>query len=256
MKLAIIPPRRWSSLLAGRDYNLVLPEQLEYEPFGEALKELEGFKILDNGVAEGTLTSRQKLMELARTHMVNEVVLPDCLYNMAQTVKLTREFLDWVYESTPYDPRSAHEFMGVAQGSSYEEVHECIRQMRSLDIDVFGIPRHLCTTIGKDARYRIISEWRHNPGLSGKHIQFHLLGTNPAYIYELSHYGKAFRTMGVRGVDTSAPFTYALAGLRIDKGDNVSRPENYLTLPPEFLTRTQVALIKRNTEIIEGWLAR
>jgi hypothetical protein len=256
VKLALIPPKRWAFFMDDREYHLVLPDQMMFESFAERLATQPGYKILDNGVAEGNLVGNMYLLDCARANKLDEIVIPDSLGNLMKTVTLARAFMTYLDQPGMQGARTAFQYMGVAQGNSYMQVHECIRQFGRIGVNTIGLPRHLCTTIERPARYRIISEWRNNPGLGrAAGTEFHLLGTNPAYIYELRDYGKAFRLMDVRGVDTSAPFTYAMAGEHIRSGDHVCRPENYLDMPTEMVTDRLEELVIANIQTLEDWIA-
>jgi hypothetical protein len=240
-----------------RDYHLVLPDQMMFAPFAERLATQPGYKILDNGVAEGNLVGNMYLLDCTRANKLDEIVIPDSLGNLMKTVTLARAFMTYLDQPGLQGARTAFNYMGVAQGNSYMQVHECIRQFGRLGVNTIGLPRHLCTTIGREARYRIIQEWRTNPSL-GRAVGtvFHLLGTNPAYIFELRDYGKTFRQMDVRGVDTSAPFTYAMAGERLCAGERVCRPENYLNMPAEMVTDRLEELVASNIQTLEEWITR
>jgi hypothetical protein len=256
MKLALIPPTGWGYFLHKRDYHLVLPTQLMSPEFATMFKGVRGYKILDNGVAEGDPVGNRYLWNMAKAHSVSEVVIPDVLGALMRSIVTARAFFKYLEEPGVRDGYTRINFMGVAQGKDYMQVHECIRQYRRLGIHTIGLPRHLCTTVAREARYQIVSEWRNNPGLNDGPIDFHLLGTNPAYILELRDYGRQFKHLDVRGVDTSAPFTYALANARICDGENVCRPENYLGLPSELVTDRVEDLVVRNIRTLEDWIMR
>jgi hypothetical protein len=119
-------------------------------------------------------------------------------------------------------------YMGVIQGDTVKECQKCIDFYMDVPwITSIGVPRHLITTVqGNIAEIRMslvlyIRE-RHGNGMN-----IHLLGTSPDYITELRDWGDGFNRYGVRGVDTSAPFNYAMTSALIADGDVVLRPKGY-----------------------------
>lgn len=223
------------------NYQLLLPQLTESHKYVKAYhrRRREGdFMILDNGAAEGVETTPEKLHKLAEHMMVNEIVIPDTLLDMQATVSQAIEFEKYVSPKFRY--------MAVAQGKTLHECYECIHHFAKLPyISTIGIPRHVITTVDGDARFHLVRFIRNN---FNQQFDIHLLGMNPAFINELDAFGYSYQVCNVRGVDTSAPFTYAMAGFSLLETDkHVLRPENYFEAPPSMsgkLMYTNITLLK------------
>lgn len=225
IKLALIAPYAHANVIQHTDYQLLLPQCLHnprYEAAYRKARRNGSYLILDNGIAEGIETSPTILTEVADRYMVNEVVVPDTLGDAVETLKQAFTFMNWSSD--------AFNYMGVVQGSTFGECFDCIYGFSSMAyITTLGIPRHLLTKLGEDARIRIVAHIRKQ---YDDRFYLHLLGTNPDSMDELTGYGRLYRMYGVRGIDTSAPFNYSLAGVSLAAAKHiaVSRPQNYFDL--------------------------
>ncbi len=241
IKLALIPPIEHVNSIANTDYQLLLPQLISEPKYFRAYERARrdgAFMILDNGIAEGVETSPSVLHALAHETMVNEIVVPDTLGDLEATIHQAKQF-----ESCA---RSGFRYMGVVQGQSLSECYDCIRVFRDLPyIRTIGIPRHLLTTINEDARALIVAFARRN---FGWRFAIHLLGTNPSFMNEFVSYGQHYQDQGVRGVDTSAPYNYALAGATLLDDVKVPRPDNYFNL---VIKDGNLATI--NIQLMKGW---
>lgn len=247
MKLALIPPYAHANAIKHTDYQLLLPQCLSNRRYLNAYRRARrdgNYLILDNGVAEGVNTTPEALHVEAHRMMVNEIVVPDTMQDAEATLQQARNFTlhGWVQANT-------YNYMGVVQGTSYAECWDCIYGFNALPyITTLGIPRHLLTTIGEDARINLVNYIRKQH--SHSRFQIHLLGMNPAYTNELISFGRAYKALNVRGIDTSAPFYYALAGqlLGYYRGEvAITRPDNYFDREigtAELFTYPNIAIMK------------
>lgn len=241
MRLALIPPIEHVNSIAHTDYQLLLPQLITdpkyYRAYLRARRD-GAFMILDNGIAEGIETNQVELHTRARQLMVNEIVVPDTLGDLEATINQAKQF-----EACA---RAEFRYMGVVQGQTLSECYDCIRIFSELPyIRTLGIPRHLLTTINEDARALIVAFVRRN---FGWRFAIHLLGTNRDYMNEFESYGQHYQDQGVRGVDTSAPFVYALAGASLLDDIRTDRPDNYFNLQI-----TNPRLTYTNIQLLKGW---
>lgn len=243
MKLALIPPYSQMNTIYRTNYQLVLPEHLNNKLYQEAYitaRRGGDYLIMDNGAAEGELLSPGQLRSKALGLMVNEIVVPDVLGNMMETLQLVKEFFQ-----LGVDHR--FKYMGVIQGQTLDECCACVEAYYEEhgNITVLGIPRHLIDTCkDKTVRAQLALYIRQNcPG-----YQVHLLGTNPSYIKELRDHATEFHAAGVRGVDTSAPFNYAWGAKSMLKGERCDRPEYYFDIA---LPTTQS--LDYNIQLLKAW---
>ncbi len=203
MQIAIIPPKAYTEMAAG-DYHLILPQLIETKKrsaYRLFYKEVEGYKILDNGAAEGAMVAPAHLMEVARDLAVDEVVVPDILGDAAMTYRLAREFnnvansYDWL------------KFTGVVQGRDRAEIVQSIHLFMDLEyISVLAVPRHLCQKVSKYVRYDIVNALHDE--LAERFEAVHFLGSSswikePVLLSDLPI---------ARGMDTSLPVYMGMSG--------------------------------------------
>jgi hypothetical protein len=226
------------------NYQLVLPEHLGNPEYQEAYinaRRQGNYLIMDNGAAEGNLLSHGQLRSMALGLMVNEIVVPDVLGYMDDTLQLAKDFFRFGVDTR-------FNYMGVVQGKSFDECCACVEAYASdhENINVLGIPRHLMTTCNKDDIRSELALYirRTHPS----RFQVHLLGTNPEYIRELHDLQGQFHIAGVRGVDTSAPFNYAYHARSILDGEVASRPDKYFDV---FINKSQA--LAYNIELLSTW---
>jgi hypothetical protein len=227
------------------DYQLVLPEHLANSAYQEAYMEARrrgDYLILDNGAAEGELLSHGQLRSMALGLMVNEIVVPDSLGYMDDTLQLAKDFFR-------FGTDARFNYMGVIQGTTYAECCACVEAYSDQfsQISVLGIPRHLITTCEKDSIRADLAVFIRRRFGYGR-FNVHLLGTSPHHIRELREYQSQFAVAGVRGVDTSAPFNYAYHAKSIIEGDASSRPDNYFDVRVN-----QSQALQYNIQLLKTW---
>jgi hypothetical protein len=249
MKLAIIPPLCYSYQFGSDNYKLILPEHWQNQDHLQATMlnhRRGGFTILDNGIAEGKPVEWNELEKIARRYYVNEIVLPDVMGDAEKTQAAVEAVID-----DAWHPTNAWGFMGVLQGKNTDECFDLSQYylgLRGRGLRCIGIPRHLIETMGlEEIRYILARMIRSQD----ETIDIHLLGTNPNYITELEELGHYYRALGVRGVDTSAPFVYAAASMWIGSGVKCKRTPDYFDLGKK---KFFLKLVKQNIDTLRGWI--
>lgn len=239
MRLALIPPTSLLGYTEATDYQLALPHMLDSDGrYREWYRYLglhpNQYVILDNGEAEGeNKYPARYLLDIAEEYKFDEVVAHDVLFDAAQTIRQTKRFLQAAAEYYKYKDKRPKIGI-VAQGKTMDEVKGVISELAPRDlVDVIYLPRHLVTTITNDARIQLAYWIAQSP----YDLEVHCLGTNPAWIEEVSYLAGI---PNVRGVDTSAPFNYAFAGM-LDYSTAVKRPENYFEWPMQSFGHPLVA---------------
>ena len=244
MRLALIPPYSMVGLVSKTDYQLLLPQCLTNNAYVAAYRKARAFgsfMILDNGVAEGVDYTAAQLHTAATQMMVNEIVIHDVMQDAAATWTKTQAFV------SSFQPQ--FNYMGVLQGSSWDELRWLAERYNSVPrITTIGIPRHLITTLGDNqARVRVAARLTE---LYGNRFKIHLLGTSPDYIKEVGDNLKYFERLGVRGVDTSAPFNYTYANASMGTALSVARPSGYFDLPD---TSFDPGFLDLNLQYMRRW---
>jgi hypothetical protein len=251
MKLAIIPPLCYPFCFneAYDNYKLILPEHWNNQGHFEATMlnhRHGGFTILDNGAAEDKPHDWDDLLKLARRCHVNEVVLPDVMGDAQGTIKA----VEAVFDDT-WHPTNHFGLMGVVQGTTLEECSDLVKYylgMQGRTLTSIGLPRCLIRTVGLDQVRLLLAEFIRG---MDKRIAIHLLGTAPQFIFELRDFGRDFRALNVRGVDTSAPFVYTQADEFIGDGNCRQRRSDYFDAPRKTFSRP---LLQQNIDTLVRWV--
>jgi hypothetical protein len=233
VKLALIPPFRNIGAIRHTTYQMALPIHWSHAGAVKAFKSAHkrgDYIILDNGVAEAEMDPLVKTLGSAEVQdrayeiSAHEIVLPDVMGNKDFTIQKVLESLAFVDTET-------FNFMGVLQGQTMDEIKEMIHFYRNETpfVTCLGIPRHLLTTLSSErARVEVAYYIRSTEAPGEDPIDIHLLGTNPHVADEIAGYGRHFRWLHVRGVDTSMPFHAAMQGVDLNNNTTeVKREPNY-----------------------------
>lgn len=237
MKIALIPPFSLLGMTYTTNYQLMLPQLVHNERYAQVYKDhchnLDQFVILDNGAAEGIDINIDDYIELAYAYVPQELVIPDTLGDMRETIEKARHFKVRI-QAEPTAFLSDFGFMFVLQGQTFDEVYQSAEWAATQDwITSVGIPRHMIDTLGLvTARSVIANE------ISKRHVNkdIHFLGANPGYPSEMAQLANRTKTNQayVRGMDTSMPFNFAYAKAYMDGlSTDIHRPDNYFELPSD-----------------------
>lgn len=246
MKLALIPPNKFMDKTVD-NYHLILPQQLgdaSYMAKYMHHRRAGHYLILDNGAAEGIHFTVETIHTLAATLMVNEIVVHDVMNDYYSTKTRVQSWQDKVKPN-------AFNYMGVVQGMTIDLCKVCIDFYLDVPwITSIGIPRHLITTLkaGTETRMKLVQYIREQ---QGNDVAIHLLGTSPDYITELRDWGPRFNSYNVRGVDTSAPFNYAMESELISDGHVIPRPKGYFKR-----TSINEEVLDLNIKALHDWANR
>jgi hypothetical protein len=197
MKLALITPIDMLDLAGLSDYHLMLPQLYDDERYRRFYTDVEGFKILDNGAAEGYVADPRELHDLGLALGANEIVVPDALEETDATIDLARRF-------GPYACPDEFSYVGVAQGRTVAEIIKCITFFEHTEwITTLALPRIL-NNIHKTTRFNLVvpimKEYKFNA--------VHCLGAS-SWVREVIALADDTE---VRGMDTSLPIVMGLAG--------------------------------------------
>lgn len=194
--------------------------------------------ILDNGVAEGITINPADYIELALKIKPAEIVLPDKLYDAAQTRYQAQHFLNF-YRLTLAENNIRT--IGVVQGSTLKQAKECYDYylyhsgVHTIALPFAGLDFFDYKAISKTQRHALarIHFWRYivdaNPSQQLKSKPIHLLGLyNP---YELKFYRDQY---AVRSCDSISPVAHGAAGIQFSMygiADKVSSAIHEKRLP-------------------------
>lgn len=242
MQLALIPPTSMLWQTESQSMHLLLPEVMSHPTMDAFVARVHGYKILDNGAAEGATVSINRLHMLCALGMFNEVVAPDALGDAAFTLSSAQSMQH--FKGLLPDMN----IMAVVQGHSLAEVMKCYTALYYMDwIDVIGLPRDLNVRFGRESRAQLASSLNNDPGFNKKPL--HCLGSYYLWPEEI----KYLREIPiVRSMDTSLPYVFGYHMLTFDDAvpPNISRPPNYFEWEPDDAQRE---VINQNVERYTKW---
>jgi hypothetical protein len=225
---------------AHTDYHLVLAHLIgtddmfvEDSIYDKFYREVQGFKILDNGAAEGELVGDAGyLHQLARYIQADEIVVPDVIGDAHETAVSVLQFGHFVQ---PDD----FGYMAVLQGQNMSEIQRMLDLYESEEwITTIALPRVLLKTFGDDIRVNLARIIQGETRFKKENI--HCLGAG-SWMREIQ---MLTRLDLVRGMDTSLPINYGLASVALpDEG--VEQPEQIVKRPSNYFG----ANVARNTDV-------
>jgi hypothetical protein len=137
MKIAIILPDPKVAKTLRLSFHFLLASRITNDIFRwyAYVASLGDFIIVDNGAPEGELVSKGTLISAANAVRASEVILPDVLRDMEQTIELSTN------KSLLNDVKPSRRFV-VPQGSNWEEWEECARVLiRECRPATVGVPK-------------------------------------------------------------------------------------------------------------------
>lgn len=226
MKVAVIPTLSMLEYDTG-GIHMMLPEPwMREQRYRDYYKSAYGFKIFDNGEAEGMRMQPADLMKTAIELGADEVVVPDHLGDCDKTIELARNF---VRAARKYP---GIQYMGVLQGNSYGEYIKCLQAFQDLSyIKTIGVPRNICKVIGSKWARVALMDMIVDQEL---HIQyeFHALGATP-WMREVV----CLSETPMRSIDTSLPFVMALDKRSITIDEYIDRQPDFFVREPNHYER-------------------
>lgn len=204
-KIAHIVPRDSLYMTSSNQYHMCLAQLCVDETYKAFFRRraAEGkFVLLDNGAAECTTTDIKHLFELATEIGASEVVLPDKLQHMEETMRRTKEAYD---KYVKFKDERSYKFgvMVVPQGACYDQWKVCAEEMVEMFplATSYGIPKALVmSSEGPYARFYAVEYLCELLMAKGRDAEIHLLGMNepPAIVQTIF---ESFPR--VRGIDSA-----------------------------------------------------
>jgi hypothetical protein len=191
---------------------------LKSEEYHKFYASVGGHVILDNGAAEGDELAPDALQSLAEDIGANEVVAPDVIGNMEQTLMQLRDFMRTA---------NGRNVMAVLQCYTWAGFDYIFKTAVHLQCASVALPRVMCSALGPLARLTA-AELIHRES----RIPIHALGSTMRM-----HEAQELADQGiVRGIDTSAPVALGLAGYSLRSG-YMTRQADYFYLEPNIEAR-------------------
>lgn len=211
------------------DYHFILAQEARRHKAVRAYyKESEMYKTLDNGTAEKSRVPFSILVDMANEIDADEVVAPDVVGDIDETIDDTSAFLS-EYSNEPF------EVMGVPQGSTGLEWFECLDWMlkndniHSIGLSRLSIPMCFPDVSLANSRLRCLQAITQAYSSETFNKPIHLLGcSEPAELrnlyvwlcnnetYEWGDKNLSWLEDTIRSVDTMTPFILGLKDLTFD----------------------------------------
>lgn len=262
MKAAVIPPIPELNNFESGDLHFLLAHLLSNTKYYNYYADLNSYLILDNAAyEEGSSIDIARLLQLAVEMDVNDVALPDVIYDPATTIIATNEALSYLTGPGADLMHSlAPRLMLIPQGTK---------------MDNWKYMWEACFHALLTAYKRFASRFPNlftQPPIVGIPVNFvRAANGSPALLdciydgaeegdYDIHFFGwwgdlddlntTAQKYPLVRSIDSAKPFTFAIHGIEL--GGNTSRvrrPKNYFTLE---LTGAQRELAIKNTVLFKA----
>lgn len=258
--IALIPPGPIAAeYTEGRPFQMALagvlqhPAEKEYAEFYfQAWKSRSATWMLDNGAWEGERVENSDLIRIAHRYGATEMIAPDILRDPYGTMELTTEFLATMANLARPLFSIKPNIAVVAHGRNVSEALAFVTELNTRDVEhqvkTISISRTVCyRSSNPTARYELALEIKSR---FKDRYEIHLLGLSDEWPTELQH---CVAVPGlIRSLDTAAPFTFAAAGVHIDKigHTKVPRPDNYFQLTSDFINRD---LLDHNIKTLDRW---
>lgn len=227
MQVALIQPTDMLGKIPNTGYHLVLPHMMnDSGEYAAYYNTVGGYKILDNGVAEGEHISWRDLIDIATREGFHELVIPDVIDDCEETLHFIECWGDAVVDS-PYNLK----FMAVVQGTNLVEWMRCITTYQETPwVDTIAIPRTInYSALYEDTtRIRLLDVVARTYAYATPLKPVHCLGSGK-WIGEV----QALTTFkGVRGIDTCSPVANGIDGLDVIQ-PYIGRQKNFFDVKTE-----------------------
>lgn len=248
MRVALIPPVSHLDFTYQTDMQLMLPELLgepEYRRvMDDHLSNPNQYVILDNGAAEAKQPDDQELVAIVEDLYPQEFALPDVLSDGPETARRALDFISKYGDVFADGPTK----LGlVTQGRSLFDAartaYSVLQEEEAAElISVLYIPRLLLKT-GGTSRVQLANHFFLNYPYKEVHF-FGASATYPDEVYQVA------RIPWIRSIDTSLPFSSAVAdaSLRLSRAE--SRNEHYFQ---SVFDSEQLEVAKDNVQCYLEW---
>lgn len=230
MQIATILPIPYLHLERGNNFHMALAHLLGDEAYREffSREALQGnFVMLDNSIIEmGTPLKMANLIKLAVWIKASELVLPDALNNMDETIKLGEESISEWYGEV--------DLAAVPQGKTKIEWLSCLSETLLWPVKTIGVSRMLYGVF-EDRCEALLAAKR----LINSEKNIHLLGCRD--LQEIRKIRKVFGDR-IRSIDSGVSSIYACAGMKMS--DGAPKPQIEL----DFHKEVDEDLLKENIQ--------
>lgn len=213
-KVAQIVPVSCLHMIRDNHYHMCLAHLVEaseeYTKFYRSMSEHGKYVLMDNGAAENSQLGVDELLAMYDKVKPTEIVVPDTLCDMEDTLGKMDSFV------SEHGERLSYKFMVVPQGKTVDEWKACAYQMlKCKRINTIGISKFLNIVTGDPMARLKAAEFVYEQcckmGLDK--VEIHLLGCDegPGIVRNIRAHVPI-----VRGCDSAFAYIAAQAGVSID----------------------------------------
>jgi hypothetical protein len=253
MKIALITPASQLHHCMNRKFQMLIPgfeHNLEYKRYFKVFGTNNGnFVMLDNGAFEGSQLNDRDLLDMGREYKVDELCIPDTMGDSVGTLEQLGRFAAVLRHPSRGDTWKPPRLMAIVQGETEDELISCIDAFAADRftnvIDTIGIPKHLPATTGWDDIRIRLAKWTQTK--YPHKWDLHFLG----FVAPGETMGAA--QLGVRSMDTSAPFVCTADNVSISLHRVPPRQRWFANLGPEYF---HPHLVRQNIDDLDLWAVK
>ena len=257
MKCYIIPPINHLSLTHKGDSYYVLAHlylrNVNYRMFFKKRVKEGKFVTLDNSAAERSLVTEDKLIEIVKDLMPNEVIAPDVLFDKQTTLDNLDRFISRMASE---DLLNKVEIFACPQGNTREEWLECYREMlcnkyvKVIGLSKIAVP-YCWYNQSKDDKN--IAEARQ---ICVKYLDIHGLIMKPLHCLGQGSYAEFnYKNPLIRSTDSCYQVYAAINGIEYGVGEFKRIPTTNAYFDT-IMTKKQIKLAKKNIKFFKRILRK
>lgn len=239
MRFAPIVPIPVLQQIKDADYHMILAPMLRDQAYQMFYLQTSGFKILDNGAAEGNILTARKLIDLADAVNPDEVIAPDAMHDAKTSIDWLVAFIRRIRES---EEVKSWRVMAVLQATNWTEFNNILETALTFNVGSVALPKLLVKHMGPATRLAAAEIVREKSD-----VPIHCLGcsTHLHEVKELANQGI------VRGIDSSAPAVLGLQGQPI-KNARYDWELSHSAIP-NFWTQESNTQVEVNLDAFRRW---
>ena len=257
MKFFCIPPNKHLDLMDNGDrYFALAHHYVQDESYKRAFLKIrnrspKAFITLDNSAAEESLVTEEVLLKIVAELKPDEVIAPDVLFNMDQTLANFNSFIGKMLERGLMSHTS---IFACPQGSTKEEWIQCYYKMvinpfvKCIGLSKIAVPKCWNNATGDTliglSRNQCIADIQ-NRSLLIKPIHLLGMGEHTEFDYYLDN-----KIPNIRSSDSCYTILAALNGIDFEKGDTTRVPTTNAYFD-KTLTPEQIELATKNINYLK-----
>lgn len=257
MKFYAIPPNKNLDLMdSGDSYFALAHHYIQDSNYRQHFLDIrknkpEAFITLDNGAAEHSLVTEEILLNIVQELQPNEVIAPDVLFDMEQTLV---NFYSFIHKMNSLQLTDKTGIFACPQGSTKQEWLDCYYKMvTAKEVTCIGLSKIAVPKCWNDAtgdtqiaksRNECV-ELLHQKGWLTKPVHLLGMGEHNEFDYYLDN-----KIPNIRSSDSCYTILAAINGIDFEKGDTTRIPTTNAYFDV-VLNQDQIVLAKKNINYLK-----